>query len=164
MKYFLYFCSVLVFACNGGNDMDLRIIKPLEKEIKLFNSAEIIVECGDFASEKERRGAEYASYLELELYKIMKDSYALIVYDSQKPPRVRILCEYNIGYGLPRIGRHFEIIYYFVTKINLKFIEANSNTIIGEIEYKRPLLYRNPKDYVEVIVEKLISSYYVKKG
>ena len=136
---------------------DVTIIKDLTREIE--KGAIIYVDAvndGYDPSDYFRVGSE-EGYIGGEMSAALRD-YGFQPNANVKTAQFRLECHFRHGWGLPRIIRHFKIKATYITKVNIKIFENNSDELIGEIYYKRPWAELNPNGFIASLIEQLINS------
>jgi hypothetical protein len=147
----------IIASCNDTGKIGFVIKRPLDRKIENIGSSEINVQCGDYTDRFERLHEKNAGFVLLEISAAV-GAYEASAHNRPTPSKIRVECVYNNGWGFPSFGRHFNIRFRYISKVNLKFVEVESNEVLGEAEYTRSNLGRNPVGFIRKLVYALLAS------
>jgi hypothetical protein len=165
MRYIFLLVFVIILAGCGSNGEEQEIVvrKKLENSLKAYSFAYIDAQNDRFAALKQRQQDHWASFVRSELTSNLR-AHGIKPYGDENRADLRVEAIVRPGRGLPRFGRHFDLITEYIDFIEIRFIGAKTGKTIGEVEYHRPSLADNPPYLVRTMIDRLLQSADKPKG
>lgn len=156
---------ILVFAGCGSyrEEQLITVSKKMESSLKDYRMAHIESENANFSDPKLRASDHWASFVELEVSTVL-EGHGIKPYVATHAADLRIKAILKSGLGFPRLGRHFDLITEYIDFVNIKLIDAKTDKLIGEVEYNRPFLAKNPPYLIRNMMDALVKSGVNSKG
>lgn len=111
----------------------------------------------NFSDPRLRERDHWASFVELEVSRVLEE-HSIEPYAATSAADLKLEAIVRSGTGLPRLGRHFDLITEYIDFVNIKLIDGKSNKLIGEVEYHRPFLAKNPPYLIRDMMNSLVQS------
>lgn len=147
------------FYASESAIADIVTQKKVDTDLGKYDEAYVDVQNDAYKTIKERRRGSDVAFIDLELFKALRDVWIDSTGD-EKTSKLRVECHFRHGWSMPRLIRHFRIKARDITTVNIKLIDAPTNEIIGEVEYKRPWSKTNPENLIKMMFDELLG----KKG
>jgi hypothetical protein len=165
MKYLILSGIIVMLAACGGNGKTHEIVvrKKLETSLKAYGLAYVDAQNDRFAGLKQRQQDHWASFVRSELSSNLRP-HGIKPYVDENRADLRVEAIVRPGRGLPRFGRHFDLITEYIDFINIKFIDTKTRKLIGEVEYNRARFADNPPYLVRTMIDRLVQSTDKLKG
>jgi hypothetical protein len=165
MRYLILSAVIAILAACGSTreGQEIAVRKKLENSIKAHSGAYIDAQNDRLSNPKERRRDHWASFINSELTDSLQ-AYSINPFVVEDKADLRVDAVVRPGWGLPRLGRHFDLITEYIDFINIRFIDAKTGKTIGEVEYHRPSLADNPPYLVRTMIDRLVQSTDKPKG
>lgn len=159
MKYLIFSFALLVFSGCGTSERppEIIVIKKLDTPLKSYSTAYRQVRNVGLQDTSKIGRDRWVSFVSTELFSSLrpyiinpsapsKDSADLIVEAVVRP-----------GRGFPRLGRHFDLIWEYIDHINIKFVDAKTHALVGEVEYNRGWFSDNAPRLLDAMINKLVA-------
>jgi hypothetical protein len=147
----------MIFSCSDNSNSNIVVYKEFRPGLVHYEAAVVEVECNDFSNRKERQFEKNAGFIRTEINNALL-AHGIKPYEVKGIPTLKIECFYKYGWGIPSTGRHFRINFRYITSVDIKFIEPQTNEVIGGVEYIRPTLKRNPEGFIRLMLDALLGS------
>ncbi len=157
MKIYKVFLLVLFVSTSCNAHSGITVKKKLETDLEQYRNAYVDVQNDKYKTLEKRRQGEEVTFVSLNLSKALRE-IGINPNSNEKTAKLKVECHFRHGWGVPRLIRHFKLKTKYITVVNIKFVDAGSRRIIGEIEYNRPRLNKNPKNFIKIMFEKLIKT------
>lgn len=143
------------FFCVSSNAIaGIVIKKKVDIDLGKYDEAYVDVQNDAYKTVKERRRGSDVAFINAEIFSALEESG--ILYSADRTSKLRVECHFMHGWGMPRLIRHFRIKARYITTVNIKLIDAPTNQIIGEVEYKRPWSKTSPKNLIKMMFDELL--------
>ncbi len=146
--------SIISTACNSTND-NITVKINLKNSLSKYHRAYVDVQNDDQDELEDRKRGTDVTFINLEISEALK-VIGIKPNSSKNNADLGVSCRFRYGWGLPRIIRHFKIKFRYVTKVKISLVDISTQEIIGEVEYERPFLKKNPKGFIQIMFQKLI--------
>jgi hypothetical protein len=156
---------ILVMVCLGifsgccSHGIDIKVKKSLREDLDKYRTAKINVQSDE--SKTNIGGSAYSesSFINVELFSILKDRGISTSYRETDTADLKVECLFRRSIGCPHVGRHLKIEFKHTSFVNLKFIDAKTNQVIGEVDCTRPSFKRLPGTYIKLMFDELTKKY-----
>jgi hypothetical protein len=153
---FAMFALVLSLPfCRSERMPNITVIQPLKTDLSAYSIATVDIQCADSIKRTPfilaYNYGGIASELMLTLHR-----YGIKTHGSEKTTILNVKCIYRNSWGIPSLGRHFNIHFRYLSFVNIQFIDQSKNTVLGEVEYSRPFCSRNGPGFAKDMLEILI--------
>jgi hypothetical protein len=165
MRYIFLLVTAMILACSGSNGeiQGIAVKKTLQIPLTTYRIASIDSQNDAFSDIKQRRDDHWAFHLFSAVGDVLIAS-GVAPYSSNQSADLKVECIVRAGRGLPRFGRHFDLITEYIDFVNIRFIDAKTAKTIGEVEYHRPSLADNPPYLVRTMIDRMVQSTDKPKG
>jgi hypothetical protein len=157
--------AILAACASTGEEQEIVVKKRIETGLKIYKLAYRHAQNDRLADQKQNLWDHWASFVNSEIGDTLARRYGIRSYPSQENATDLIVeAKVRPGRGLPRFGRHFDLITEYIDFINIRFIDAKTGKTIGEVEYHRPSLADNPPYLIRTMIDRLVQGTEKPKG
>lgn len=149
------FALIILIGCEKKDEIEIMLkVKPMI-DFKTQKQAYIDSQNDRFTDIKSRKDDDWASFVYSEIQFALWDS-GVSPFAKKDAADFIVRATVRDGMGIPRLGRHWDIITNYIDCLNITLIEGRTGKEIGEIEYKRPRFADNPPSLVRGMMERLV--------
>jgi len=148
---------ILISCGSNAGTQYIKVKKKLAQGLGIYSSAYIESRNPKIAESKLSKFDNWAMSVRSEVFDVLK-AHGLKPYVKEMDADLIVRCIFSSGCGLPRFGRHFDLITEYIDFVSIKLIDSKTNKLIGEVEYRRPFLAKNPPHLVRDMMNALTQS------
>jgi hypothetical protein len=138
------FLAIAVIAWGATPRPRISVGRALDVPLRDLSPA--FVDVQSLVPEKKSEGERWRGHLELLIDDALRAAAVTVVFRETKGKTV-VQCRYRYGWSLPYTGRHFDSVFWTsVSSVSLKVIDRENGTVLGEAEFRRPLLAHRPSN------------------
>ena len=145
-------------CCRDG--IDITVKKHLSANLDRYHMAEVSVQDEDYATSVEETPYSSKSeriYIEVELSSLLTERGISQPLGDKDAIDLRVKGLFKRRIGCAEIGlQHLSIEFKHISFVNLKFIDAKTDEIIGEVECRRKFWKSLPAGFIKLMFDELM--------